>query len=258
MFERPQTTTAPSSAAGRWSARSPTGPRAGPSRPRRRLAGLRPVYDEAGLIPPKDHTPVMRGLDASTTTTTGDAGRLRDELHVLAGAAAPHRASPGCAPSWPPGTRVNLEVTVNHRYEHVAADARGCPSTTPSERRPDDDDEEDRPPRPRRPPRAAKAAARRAHLRRHRHRRRPQRPRQRRLPRQGRPADADPRAPAPRRRRRHHRGAAPRLLVHDVLVRALAAAPRDHPGAGARQARLHAAAHVVHVRAHGERRLPAG
>ncbi len=67
---------------------------------------------------------------------------------------------------------------------------------------------------------------------------------------------ADPRAAPPRRRRGDHRGAAPRLLVHHLLVRALAAPAADRPRAGARQARLHAAAHVVHLRPDGERRLP--
>ena len=42
----------------------------------------------------------------------------------------------------------------------------------------------------------------------------------------------------------HHRGAASRLLVHDLQLRALAAAAADHPGAGADQARLSAAADV--------------
>ena len=97
---------------------------------------------------------------------------------------------------------------------------------------------------------------RRADLRRHRRRRRPQRPRQRGLPREVRPADADPGAAPLRRRRRHHRGTAARLLVHHLLLRALAAPPADHPGSRAHQARLHAAADVVHVRPDGGRRLP--
>ena len=94
-------------------------------------------------------------------------------------------------------------------------------------------------------------------LRRHRHRRRPQRPRQRRVPGQVRPQDADHRAAPPRRRRGHHRGAAPGLLVHDVLVRAEPAAAGHHPRPRADQARLHAAADVDDLRARRRGRLPA-
>ena len=50
------------------------------------------VYDEAGLIPPKDHTPV-----AEDWMVYDDERRprgLRHELHVLADAPAPHRARP--------------------------------------------------------------------------------------------------------------------------------------------------------------------
>ena len=93
-------------------------------------------------------------------------------------------------------------------------------------------------------------------LRRHRHRWRPQRPGQRRLPRQVRAQDADHRAPPPRRWRGHHRGAPPGLLVHDVLVRAEPAAAGHHPRPRADQARLHAAADVVDVRARRRGRLP--
>ena len=50
------------------------------------------VYNEAGLIPPKDHAPVVRRTGCCTTTTT--SGRLRHELHVLADAPAPHRDRP--------------------------------------------------------------------------------------------------------------------------------------------------------------------
>ena len=52
----------------------------------------------------------------------GRPGRLRDEPHVFAGAPAAHRASPACR-SRPaaPGSRVNLEMPVSHRYVHVGA-----------------------------------------------------------------------------------------------------------------------------------------
>ena len=94
-------------------------------------------------------------------------------------------------------------------------------------------------------------------LRRDRRRRRPQRPDQRGVPRQVGAQRARARAPRLRRRRRDHRGAAPGLLVHHVLLRAEPAAARDHPGARAGQARLHAAADADPLRADGRRRLPA-
>ena len=90
-------------------------------------------------------------------------------------------------------------------------------------------------------------------IRRDRHWRRPQRPGQRRLPGARRPEDADPGTAAPGGRRGHHRGAAARLLVHDLQLRALAAAAADHPGAGADQARLPAAADAHPLCADGER-----
>ena len=92
-------------------------------------------------------------------------------------------------------------------------------------------------------------------LRRDRHRRRPQRPRQRRLPREGRPPDADPRAAQRRRRGGDHRGAPAGLLVHDLLVRPQPPPAGHHPRPRADEARLHAAADALDVRADGERRL---
>ena len=62
---------------------------------------------------------------------------------------------------------------------------------------------------------------------------------------------------APGRRRGDHRGAASRLPLHHVLVRAEPAAARHHPRARPGQARLHADPDAVVVRADGERRLPA-
>ena len=106
-------------------------------------------------------------------------------------------------------------------------------------------------------PKRTTHSTRRPDLRRHRHRRRPQRPGQRRLPRQGRAQDADPRAAPSRRRRGDHRGAPAGLLVHDVLVRPEPAAAGHHPGPRARQARLHADPDADDVLPDGERRLPA-
>ena len=114
------------------------------------------------------------------------------------------------------------DLAPQHDHGRGAAPRR-CRSSTPPGRRPARDRHQRDTPRP-------------AHVvvvRRHRRRRRPQRPRQRRLPGQGRAAHARARAAAPRRRRGHHRGAAARLLVHDVLLRAQPAAARDHPRARA-------------------------
>ena len=100
-------------------ARSSAATRSGASSPARRPASGRPgivvdwkdwdrIHDEAGLIPPKDHTPVQEEMflyDAD-----GGAGRLRDELHVLPGAPAAHRHRPGPVESAKPGSRVYLEV----------------------------------------------------------------------------------------------------------------------------------------------------
>ena len=112
--------------------------------------------------------------------------------------------SPVSDPSWRSrGPTVNLEFTIDHHYEQVGAYVARLPLFNP----------------------ARKTAMRREErpmsmdrVRRDRHRGWPQRPGQRRLPRQGRAADADPRAPPPRRRRGDHRGAAARLPVHDVLA----------------------------------------
>ena len=101
----------------------------GHARARRRLAGLGPGLDEAGLVPPKDETPL--DYESMLYDDGRRAGRLRDELHVLAGAAAPHRASPGSGPTTAPGSTVSLEVTVNHQYETVAAQVARLPLFNP-------------------------------------------------------------------------------------------------------------------------------
>ena len=53
------------------------------------------LYSEAGLIPPKDETPL--DYESMLYDDDGDAGRLRHQPHVLAGAAAAHRPGPGAA-----------------------------------------------------------------------------------------------------------------------------------------------------------------
>ena len=61
------------------------------------------VYNQAGLIPPKDETPL--------------------EWHI-----AMARVRPDLAASW---TRVNLELTINHHYETVVADVTRLPFFNP-------------------------------------------------------------------------------------------------------------------------------
>ena len=106
-------------------------------------------------------------------------------------------------------------------------------------------------------PGAGRRAPHEQRLRRDRRRRRPQRADPRGVPRQGRPAHAGAGEERPRRRRRDHRGADARLLVHDVLLRAEPAAARDHPRARPGAARLHAADDAVVLPPDRRRRLPA-
>ena len=175
------------------------------------------IYDEAGLIPPKDHTPIqdeyyvyddeLKQLGYATSQMYSPML----QRHIALARVPLELAKPGC--------RVKLELAVSHRYEYFDAASPGCRSTTPIEGPPseetacnDDDRHED--------------GTRRSDLRRDRHRRRPQRPDEQRLSREGRPEGARPRAPARRRRRRDHRGAPAGLLVHDLLVRPVSCSGR--------------------------------
>ena len=114
------TPTAPrrSSSAGAWMFRDLAERRSGVHRPprarardrraRRRAGRMRGlvvdwedydrVYNEAGLIPPKDHTPVVEDWMRLRRRLPAP-GRLCDELHVLADAPAPHRDRPGPRPT---------------------------------------------------------------------------------------------------------------------------------------------------------------
>ena len=87
-------------------------------------------FTAAGMVPPKDHTPVHG--DMMVYDDDGAAGRLCDELRLLAGAAAPHRARSDPTQTWPPaGTRAFLEFTINHQYEQVAAEVTRTPFFAP-------------------------------------------------------------------------------------------------------------------------------
>ena len=93
-------------------------------------------------------------------------------------------------------------------------------------------------------------------LRRRRHRRRPQRADGRRVSGPGRPIRARARAPSRARRRGGHGRGLSRIPLLRVLVRRLAAAPRDHPRAGSAAPRPRNPAARRHVHADAERRLP--
>jgi aminomethyltransferase len=95
------------------------------------------VYDAAGLIPPKDHTPVMEDwmvYDGGDGASRGDAyrqvGYATSFMYspVLQRHIALARVRPDLAR---PGTRVKLEFTVDHHYEQVAAHVARLPLFNP-------------------------------------------------------------------------------------------------------------------------------
>ena len=190
------------------------------------------LHRDAGLLPPKDEHPLPYESvlhDRPTTAGGTQVGYVTSFMYspVLQKHIGLARVRPDLAA---PGTEVHMELAINHSNTTVLART----ATTP-------------PVQPREEDGQAMSPDTSSDVRRHRGRRRPQRTGQRRLPRQGGAAHPRARAARPRRRRRHHRGAAPGLLVHDVLLRAEPAASRDHPGARPRAARLHAADDAVVV-----------
>ena len=89
------------------------------------------VHDEAGLIPPKDHTPIQEemfvydddGAQVGYATSFMYSPMLQRHIAIarvpVAAAAAP-------------GTKVNLEIPVTHRYVHVAAHTARLPLYNPA------------------------------------------------------------------------------------------------------------------------------
>ena len=87
------------------------------------------VYDEAGLIPPMDETP----LDYESMLYDDQGGRVGYatslmyspmlQRHIALSRVRPDLATPG--------TRVNLELTINHHYETVAAEVTRLPFFNP-------------------------------------------------------------------------------------------------------------------------------
>ena len=95
-----------------------------------RLARLRPSYTEAGLIPPKDHTPVHEDMMVYDDDVQR-VGYATSFMYspVLQRHIALARVRPDLAK---PGTKVNLEFTINHRYEQVGAQVARLPALHPA------------------------------------------------------------------------------------------------------------------------------
>ena len=88
------------------------------------------VYSEAGLIPPKDHTPVVEDWMVYDDGHQHQVGYATSFMYspVLQRHIAIARVRPGFAK---PGTRVKLELTVDHHYEQVAAHVARLPLYNP-------------------------------------------------------------------------------------------------------------------------------
>jgi len=88
------------------------------------------IYGEAGLIPPKDHTPIEGEMflydDAGTQVgyTTSYMYSPMLQRHIALARVRP--------PLAPPGSPVRLEIDVNHKYEYVAARTARLPLYNPS------------------------------------------------------------------------------------------------------------------------------
>ena len=88
------------------------------------------LYRDAGLIPPKDETP----LDYESMLYDDDGNRVGYATSLMYSPAlqrhiAMARVQPGHAAV---GSRVNLELTINHHYETVAADVARLPLFNPT------------------------------------------------------------------------------------------------------------------------------
>jgi aminomethyltransferase len=88
------------------------------------------TYNEAGLIAPKDHTPVIEDwivYDAGYRRQVGYATAFMYspmlQRHVAIARIRPDMAEPG--------TTVKLELTVDHHYEQVAAHVARLPLYNP-------------------------------------------------------------------------------------------------------------------------------
>jgi len=90
------------------------------------------VYDEAGLIPPKDHTPIQDEYylyDDDLHQVGYATSQMYSPMlqrHIALGRVPLDRATPG--------SRVKLELPVNHRYEYVDAYVTRTPLFNPERR----------------------------------------------------------------------------------------------------------------------------
>jgi glycine cleavage system T protein (aminomethyltransferase) len=90
------------------------------------------LHDEAGLIPPKDHTPVQEemfvyddaGEQVGYATSFMYSPMLQRHIAI---ARVPVEAAT-------PGSKVNLEIPISHRYVHVAAHTGRMPLYSPERR----------------------------------------------------------------------------------------------------------------------------
>jgi aminomethyltransferase len=97
------------------------------------------VHDEADLLPPKDHTPVLADWMIYADGERGPAGDAAQAGYATSFMYSPmlqrHIAIARLRPELAePGTSVRLEFTVNHRYEQVAAQVARLPLFNPERR----------------------------------------------------------------------------------------------------------------------------
>ncbi len=87
------------------------------------------IYDEAGLIPPREHVPVQEEMFVYDPNG-GQVGYATSFMYspMLQRHIALARVRPDLAK---PGSDVRLEVAVNHRYEYVRAQTAGNPLYNP-------------------------------------------------------------------------------------------------------------------------------
>ena len=87
------------------------------------------LHDEAGLIPPMDHTPVQEEMflydDEGEQVGFATSFMYSPVLQRHIGIARVPLASAA------PGSKVNLEIPINHRYVHVAAQTARLPLYNP-------------------------------------------------------------------------------------------------------------------------------
>jgi aminomethyltransferase len=88
------------------------------------------LHNAAGLIPPKDHTPIQEEYFVYDEAGAGQVGYATSWMYspMLQRHIALARVRPDLAA---PGTPVRLEIAVNHRYEYVLAHTARTPLYNP-------------------------------------------------------------------------------------------------------------------------------